>query len=120
MGGSEDGDGKGEKRYGVMGIIDGPDSESAIVLVVEVEESGGEELLAGLNVDVTATEEDNDCGELVDGEPGGGELLLAGLDADVTVTEKNDNCNELVDGELDKKVGGDHEEIGRASCRERV
>jgi hypothetical protein len=60
MGGSDDGDGKGTKRYGATGIIDGPDSVSTLILV----EGVGELLLAGLDVDVA--EEDNDCGELVD------------------------------------------------------
>jgi len=72
MGGSEDGDGKGAKVYGVTGMIDGPGSVSAIIpIVVRSTEDGGElllpeeDMLAGLDVDVT--EEDNDCGERVDG-----------------------------------------------------
>lgn len=71
MGGSEDGDGKGAKRYGVTGMIDGPGSVSTLILVVVTEDGGGELLLpeegklAGLDVDVT--EEDNDCDEGVNG-----------------------------------------------------
>jgi hypothetical protein len=34
MGGSEDGDGKGKKGYGVTGMIDGPGSVSTLILVV--------------------------------------------------------------------------------------
>jgi hypothetical protein len=34
MGGSEDGDGKGTKGYGVTGMIDGPGSVSTLILVV--------------------------------------------------------------------------------------
>lgn len=67
MGGSEDGDGKGAKKYGVTGMIDGPGSVSTLILVVvrSTEEGGGELLLpeedrlAALDVDVT--EVDNDC-----------------------------------------------------------
>ena len=73
MGGSEDGDGKGAKGYGVTGMIDGPGSVSTLILVVvrSTEEGRGELLLpeedklAGLDVDVT--EEDNDRSERVDG-----------------------------------------------------
>ena len=60
MGGSEDGDGKGAKGYGVTGMIDGPGSVSTLRLVVVrgTEEGRGEILLpeedklAGLDVDV--------------------------------------------------------------------
>jgi hypothetical protein len=45
MGGSEDGDGKGAKRYGVTGMTDGPDSVSTLILVVVSTEEGGDELL---------------------------------------------------------------------------
>jgi hypothetical protein len=72
MGGSEDGDGKGAKEYGVTGMIDGPGSVSTLILVVvrSTEEGGGEILLpedklVGLDVDVR--EEDKDCGERVGG-----------------------------------------------------
>ena len=70
MGGSEDGDGKGAKEYGVTGMIEGPGSVSTLIFVVDesTEEGGGELLLdklAGLGVGVT--EEDNECGERVDG-----------------------------------------------------
>jgi hypothetical protein len=73
MGGSEDGDGKGAKVYVVTGMIDGPGCVSTLILAVvrSTEEGGGELLLpeedisAGLDVDVT--EEDNDCGERVNG-----------------------------------------------------
>ena len=54
-------------------MIDGPGSVSTLILAVgrRTEEGGGElllpeeDMLAGLDVDVT--EEDNDCGERVDG-----------------------------------------------------
>jgi hypothetical protein len=66
MGGPEDGEGKGAKRYGVTGMIEGPGSVSTLILVVVrgTEEGGGElllpeeERLARLDVDVT--EEDDD------------------------------------------------------------
>lgn len=73
MGGSEDGDGKGAKVYGVTGMIDGPGSVSTLMLVVvgSTEEGGGELLLPEENklveLDVDVTEEENDCSELVGG-----------------------------------------------------
>lgn len=86
MGGSEDGDGKGAKGYGVTGMIDGPDSVSTLILVVVTEEDGGELLLP---------EEDK----------------LAELDVDVT--EEENDCDELVDGGRDKGVGGDDNGAGK-------
>jgi hypothetical protein len=44
MGGSEDGDGKGAKRYGVTGMEYGPGSVSTLILVVVSAEEGGGEL----------------------------------------------------------------------------
>ena len=71
MGGSEGGDGKGAKGYGVTGMIDGPGSVSTLILVVvgSTEEGGGElllpeeDMLAGLDVDVR--EEDNDAANVL-------------------------------------------------------
>jgi hypothetical protein len=85
MGGSEDGDGKGAKGYGVTGMIDGPDSVITLILVVVTEEDGGGLLLP---------EEDK----------------LAELDVDVT--EEENDCDELVDGGRDKGVGGDDNDDG--------
>lgn len=67
MGGSEDGDGNGAKRYGEMGMVDGPGSVSTLILVVVGSIDGGELILpeedelARLDGD-----EDNDIPELVD------------------------------------------------------
>jgi hypothetical protein len=45
MGGSKDGDGKGAKRYGATGMVDGPGSVSTLILVVVGSTDGGELLL---------------------------------------------------------------------------
>jgi len=88
MGGSEDGDGKGAKGYGVTGIINGPGSVSTLIpVVVRCTEEGRGELLL--------PEEDT----------------LAGLDVDVT--EEGDDCGERVESGRDKGVGGDDD--GNAS-----
>ena len=44
MGGCEDGEGKGKKGYGVVGMTDGPGCVSTLMLVVVVV-SGAEEVL---------------------------------------------------------------------------
>jgi hypothetical protein len=74
MGGSEDGDGKGAKIYGVTGMIDGPGSVSTLILVVvrSTKEGGGtllvpeEDILVGLDVGVREEDKDSckrkDCG----------------------------------------------------------
>jgi hypothetical protein len=70
MGGSEDGDGKGAKGYGVTGMIDGPGSVSTLVLVVvrSTAEGGGTLLLPEEDIlDVGVREDDKDSGERVDG-----------------------------------------------------
>jgi hypothetical protein len=100
MGGSEDGDGKGAKGYGVTGMIDGPGSVSTLILVVvrRTEEGRGELLLpeedklAGLDVDVT--EEENECGERVGG----------GLDKGVECNDDGDAPG-CVDGKEDEGAG---------------
>jgi hypothetical protein len=45
IGGCEDGEGKGKKEYGVVGMADGPDCVSTLMLVVVVvlEDAGEEE-----------------------------------------------------------------------------
>jgi len=72
-------------------MIDGPDSVSTLILV----EGRGELLLAGLDVDVT--EEDNDCGELVDG---GRDKGVAGDDND-----GDDDAPGCIDGKEDGGAG---------------
>ena len=67
IGGSDDGEGKATKAYGVLGLADGPGSVSTLILVVvdgteeDVDELllAEEDKLAGLDVGVT---EDDDCG----------------------------------------------------------
>ena len=71
IGGSDDGEGKGAKVYGVLGMTNGPGSVSTVILVVGTKEDVDELLLpedelAGLDVGVT--EEDNDCVRGVDVE----------------------------------------------------
>ena len=69
IGGSDDGEGKAAKAYGVLGMADGPGSVSTLILVVvegteeDVDEMllAEEDKLAGLDVGVTE-EEDDDCG----------------------------------------------------------
>jgi hypothetical protein len=86
MEGSEDGDGKGAKAYGVTGMTDGLASVSTLILVVVegTEGSGGE---------VLALPED---------------VKLAELDVDVTAA--GNDCGGRVDGELDKEVDGDDDD----------
>jgi hypothetical protein len=97
MGGSKDGDGKGEKAYGVTGMTDGPGSVSTpwLLLVRSTEEGGGELLLL--------PEDDK----------------LAGPDVDVV--EGNDDCGERVDTERDKGVDGEDDDddgnVGVAEAR---
>ena len=45
MGGCEDGEGKGAKRYGVVGMTDGPGCVSTLMLVVVVVTDGEDGLL---------------------------------------------------------------------------
>ena len=73
MGGSEDGEGNGEKVYRVIGMTDGPGSVSTLILVVVRTEEGVDELLLPekdklVGLDVGVTEGDDDCGGRVDGE----------------------------------------------------
>jgi hypothetical protein len=97
MGGSEDGDGKGTKRYGVTGMEEGPGSVSTLILVVVSAEEGGGEL------ELLLPEEDR----------------LGRLDVD------DDEVDKGVDGDDDKdeydekedEVGGEGAAEARAAAR---